>query len=95
MDLILRNILFAALFSFALLFDCLYFGIRFDTFYKISPEWNCSCERSEMYGGRWIRLATVLFYLFSGSILAVFIHLRRNEQTKHYRRLSILNREAF
>ena len=90
MNPILRNILLLTAFSFALMFDCLYFGIQYDTYYQISPEFSCSCGCSEMYGARWRRIATVLFYLFLGSFVAIFIHLHRNKQAeKHFKEFSI------
>jgi hypothetical protein len=91
MNPILRNILFVTVFSFSLMFDCSYFGVQYDTYYKISPEFDCSgclCG-GEMYGARWTRLATVFFYLFVGSFIAIFIHLWRNEQADDFNKLSI------
>jgi hypothetical protein len=90
MNPILRNILFVTVFSFSVMFDCLYFGISHDTYHKISPEFGCSgCMCGEMYGARWSGLATVFFYLFIGSFIAIFIHLWRNEQAELLESLSI------
>lgn len=91
MNPILRNILFVTAFSFSLMLDCAYFGVQYDTYYEISPEFGCSgCLCGEMYGARWSRLATVFFYLFAGSFLAIFIHLHRNQEAeKHFNEFSI------
>lgn len=91
MNPILRNILFVTVFSFALSFDCCYFGTAYDTHYKLYPEYEAySCMPSEYYGARWQMLGTALFYLFSGSLVAIFIHLHRNEQAeKHFKEFSI------
>jgi hypothetical protein len=89
MNPILRNILLVAVFSFTLSFDCCYFGTMYDTRYELYPEWSGGCLSYEFYGARWQRLGTAIFYLFLGSLLAVFIHLRRNEQAQDFDKLSI------
>ena len=90
MNPILRNILFVTVFSFTLMFDCSYFGVNYDIYYKLSPDFDCGgCYCSEMYGARWKALATVFFYLFAGSFIAIFVHLWRNEQTELLEKLSI------
>lgn len=90
MNPILRNILLIAVFSFTLSFDCCFFGTQYDEIYKLYPEVDSySCTLSIYYGARWQRLGTILFYLFLGSTVAVFIHLCRNEQAKHFDSLSI------
>jgi hypothetical protein len=90
MNPILRNILFLTVFSFALMLDCLYFGVQYDTYHKISPEIGCGgCYCDEMYGARWTRIAEPLIYFFLGSFVAVFVHLYREDQLNNYNKLSI------
>lgn len=90
MNPILRNILLVIVFSFALSFDCCYFGTMYDAHYKLYPESEpYSCTLSIYYGARWQRLGIALFYLFLGSSIAVFIHLYRNDQAKHFDALRI------
>ena len=90
MNPILRNILLVAVFSFALSFDCCYFGTQYDTHHQLYAEYDqYSCMPSKYYGARWQRLGTGLFYLFLGSSVAVFIHLYRNDQAKHFDSLRI------
>jgi hypothetical protein len=91
MNAILRNILFVAVFSFALSFDSCFFGTDYDVRNQLHPEYSCGCTGcGDTYGQRWILLGFALFNLFLGSLLAVFIHLHRNEQAeKHFEEFSI------
>jgi hypothetical protein len=91
MNPILRNILFVTVFSFALSFDSCFFGTAYDARNQLHPEYSCGCMGcGDTYGQRWVLLGFALFNLFSGSLVAIFIHLRRNEQAeKHFKEFSI------
>jgi hypothetical protein len=87
MNPILRNILLVTVFSFALSFDGCYFGTAYDTYYRLYPEFNCTCtDCHEVYGMRWVYPGLVLS---SGSLFALVIHFIRNGQAKHFHKLSI------